>query len=113
MTPNSDRPMDSPASPLGGLSPADLLRQGAAEDTLVDGGRAKFAPPSPEELARIFPQFEVLGLIGQGGMGAVYQVRQPGLDRVVALKILPPSIGEDAAFADRFAREPTKVTIRA
>ncbi|MCW1885289.1 serine/threonine protein kinase [Luteolibacter flavescens] len=98
-------PADDSSIPLGGLSPADLLRQGAAEDTLLDGPRAPFVPPSLEEMAAIFPQFEILELIGQGGMGAVYRVRQRELDRIVALKILPPSIGEEASFADRFARE--------
>jgi predicted Ser/Thr protein kinase len=108
MTPDSTDPRmqsQDPHSPLGGLSPADLLRQGAAEDTLLDGAREAFEPPSLLELAAIFPQFEILELIGQGGMGAVYKVRQRQLDRVVALKILPPGIGGDGAFADRFARE--------
>jgi hypothetical protein len=41
----------------------------------------------------------------QGGMGAVYKARQKDLDRVVALKILPPGIGKDPASAERFTRE--------
>jgi serine/threonine protein kinase len=64
-----------------------------------------FVPPAPAELAGHFPQLEVLNLLGQGGMGAVYKARQTKLDRLVALKILPPEVARDPAFAERFARE--------
>ncbi len=79
----------------------------AIDDALADApGRASgFEPPTVDRLAELFPSLEIIDLIGAGGMGAVYKARQPGLDRLVALKVLPAEFDHDVKFALRFTRE--------
>ncbi len=65
-------------------------------------------PPSPEELQRLLPQYEITGFLGRGGMGAVYKGRQAGLDRDVAIKLLPEALvrdGDGMNHAARFEQE--------
>jgi hypothetical protein len=88
-----------------GLCPACLMKVAMASATAPGPEKPGFTPPGVEELAQKFPQLEIMELIGRGGMGAVYKARQKELDRLVALKILPPRTGNDAAFAERFTRE--------
>jgi len=49
--------------------------------------------------------FEVLSRVGRGGMGTVYKARQVSMNRIVALKILPPSRAKNATYVQRFLRE--------
>lgn len=58
-----------------------------------------------DELALLFPELEIIRLIGRGGMGVVYQARQRSLDRMVALKVLPGSRAGDPQYSERFRRE--------
>ena len=49
--------------------------------------------------------YEILSLIGVGGMGEVYRARDPKLDREVAIKVLPPDVADNPERLARFRRE--------
>jgi serine/threonine protein kinase len=94
-----------PAEAPEGLCPKCLLLGVSMPTEAGKGAPHKGTPPTREEVAASFPHLEILEFIGQGGMGFVFKARQPKLDRLVALKILPQLLAGDPAFAERFIRE--------
>lgn len=110
-------PDDSESVPIQRLSPSadgsPLVAPGLSDSTFAAmfaaGTRQEIGPwqfPSSEDLQRSLPQFEIIALLGRGGMGAVYKGLQRSLDRFVAIKILPSAVeSSDLDFATRFERE--------
>jgi len=97
-------PPDQP-SLLGNIEPSEMIARGLQSVKMTSGSAGLWQPPTVEECARLFSGYEVLRLLGRGGMGAVYQARQVALDRLVAIKLLPLEISVDHDFAERFRRE--------
>ena len=54
--------------------------------------------------------YEVLGLIGEGGMGQVYRATDTRLDRAVAIKVMPATLSGDPVRRERFEREARNIS---
>jgi len=75
----------------------------------TSGPRPRHSGQVTDLLSKVAKQVEgrykVDGLIGRGGMGAVFKAVDMTLDRPVAIKVLPPEMSHDEKFVGRFERE--------
>ena len=84
---------------------ADLNQEEADERSEISGLLEMLGPTDhPQMLGRI-GSYEIVGLIGQGGMGAVFKAFDAGLNRYVAIKLLLPHLAVSEAARKRFRRE--------
>jgi serine/threonine-protein kinase len=58
-----------------------------------------------ELIGRKLGKYTLEAWLGEGGMAAVYRSQHPQFHRPVAIKILPPTIGQEPSFRARFERE--------
>src|SRR6202166_937267 len=100
LIPQTDQPPPLPLMANGATTDStptiiskNLVRPATAEDAL-NGLRG-----------RRLAHFELLEQIGVGGMAAVLRARDTQLDRIVALKILPPDLAQDQENVRRFHNE--------
>jgi serine/threonine protein kinase/Flp pilus assembly protein TadD len=63
---------------------------------------ASFLLPTGSVLAN---RYEILDLLGEGGMGAVYKARDNELDRLIALKVIRPELSSNPEILQRFKQE--------
>jgi WD40 repeat protein len=91
-------PADSFVGRLRQAAPAAVTTANA------DGGTLAEAHNIPPELTD-HPRYLVRGLVGQGGMGAVYRAEHRRMERPVALKVINPGLIRNQATVDRFQQE--------
>lgn len=92
----------SKAEKIAALAPtvSPSRKEPAAGAVAPEGFVVTPAPPT-------IPGYELLEVLGRGGMGEVWRARQSSLGRSVAVKILPPKLAKDAEFVARFDKEAT------
>jgi WD40 repeat protein len=88
-------------------SSADRPAAVADTDDFFPNGRtvARSAEPEIPPALCDHPRYRVLGLLGAGGMGAVYKAEHRLMERVVALKVLKRSLTDEPAALERFRQE--------
>jgi len=109
-----------PTTPGGGVAPPSqplMVELDVSSATVMRGSQAEGEPRRSTEVdldgtfvsqGKVeLPGYELLEVLGRGGMGEVWLARQQSLERTVAVKLLPPRLAKDPEFVTRFEKEAT------
>ncbi|MBA2707768.1 MAG: serine/threonine protein kinase [Gemmatimonadaceae bacterium] len=92
------------------LSANDALGTGSSARAAIDSAASAITLEHHDTVRRVLAealggQYDILRMIGRGGMGAVYLAREKVLERLVAIKVLRPELAASAESRERFRRE--------
>ena len=86
------------------LGMVEQLKPNTADDAELEAAY-RLAGEHPSGTFPSIPDYRILGEIGRGGMGIVYEAEQLSLGRRVALKVLPTNRGQEPTAVERFRQE--------
>ena len=95
----------SPREEAGYADANDTQAASAGSDRLDESWRELLSPSKTPDRLGMLGQYEVIELVGRGGMGVVLRALDPKLNRIVAIKLLAPELSAQATAVQRFLRE--------
>jgi len=94
------------------LDSPTVVDLGSDSPTIIDGGRPSPPPggffgqqPTLQPGTILAQRYQIMQMLGEGGMGAVYKARDRELNRTVALKVIRPDLARNPAIVERFKQE--------